>query len=91
MNNTTKSQRIRVVFHNQEGPGGNEDVFVSVNGQAYLIKRECEVSLPPEVLRVVEDARQTVFEPGESGRCVTRQVPRFACRVLGPAAAGGVV
>lgn len=77
--------RTRVVFHMQDGPGGADDIFVAVNGQACLIKRECEVALPPEVLEVVENARQTIFEP-ENGVARARQVPRFAYTVLGPAA-----
>ncbi len=80
--------RMRVIFHSQEGPGGNDDVFVSVNGKAYLIKREHEVSLPREVLHAVENARQTVFEPGPEGKVLPRQVSRFAYSVLGEEHAG---
>lgn len=80
--------RVRVIFHSQEGPGGNDDVFVSVNGKAYLIKREHEVDLPREVLHAVENARQTVFEPGSEGRVLPRRVSRFAYSVLGEEHAG---
>ena len=71
-----KSDRIRVVFHSQEGPGGDDDIFVAVNGRAYLIKREHEVNLPAEALEVLKNARQTVFEQSERG-VVERDIQRF--------------
>jgi len=87
-NEMSKSNRVRVVFHSQEGAGGNDDVFVSVNGKAYLIKREHEVSLPREVMHALENARQTVFESGAEGRVLPRQVGRFSYTLLGDAHAG---
>ncbi len=87
-NELLNNNRVRVIFHSQEGAGGNDDVFVSVNGKAYLIKREHEVSLPREVLHAVENARQTMFEPGPEGKVMPRQVSRFAYTLLGDAHAG---
>jgi hypothetical protein len=73
--------KVAVVFHNQEGPDGGEDIFVSVNGKAWLIKRDHEVELPAEVMQVVENAEQTVFERGADGRLRERTVKRYAYTV----------
>lgn len=83
---TGKRPRVRVVFHNQGGPGGSDDIFVSVNGRAYLIKREHEVSLPHEVMRVIENAEQSVFERGADNRLREKLVKRYSFTVLGGAA-----
>lgn len=80
------SPRVRIIFHNQEGPGGSEDIFVSVNGRAYLIKREHEVSLPPEVMRVIENAEQSVFERGADNRLREKLIKRYSYTILRDAA-----
>jgi hypothetical protein len=79
-----KNNRIKVRFHAQEGGAGSDDIFVSVNGRAYLIQREQEVELPRAVLKVVENAEQTIFEPSGGG-VRARRVKRFAYTVLGAA------
>ena len=81
------AQRVKVVFHSQEGPGGDDDIFVAVNGKAYLIKREHEVELPAEVLEVIKNARQTVFEHSARG-VAERDVQRFGYSERGAAHAG---
>lgn len=81
-----KSGRIKIIFHNQDGPGGSDDIFVSVNGRAYLIKREHEVRLPREVMRVIENAEQSVFERGPDNRMREKLVKRYSYTVLGDAA-----
>jgi hypothetical protein len=81
-----KNSRIKVIFHNQDGPGGSDDIFVSVNGRAYLIKREHEVRLPREVMRVIENAEQSVFERGADNRMREKLVKRYSYTVLGDAA-----
>lgn len=81
-----KRPRVRVVFHNQDGPGGADDIFVSVNGRAYLIKREHEVNLPREVMRVIENAEQSVFERGADSRLREKLVKRYSYTTLGEAA-----
>ncbi|MFW5489141.1 MAG: hypothetical protein ACNI3A_12130 [Desulfovibrio sp.] len=77
----SKNSRVKVRFHAQEGGAGNDDIFVSVNGRAYLIQRERDVMLPREVLEVVENAEQTIFEPSGGG-VRARHVKRFAYTVL---------
>lgn len=77
---------VRVIIHNQDGPCGAEDVFVSVNGKAWLIKREHEVDLPPEVLEVLENAEQAVYERDPDGAQREKRMKRFAYSILGPVA-----
>jgi hypothetical protein len=77
------SDKIRVIFHNQDGPGGADDIFVSVNGKGYLIKREHEVELPGEVMHIIENAKQNVFERGADSRIRERTVMRYSFSVLG--------
>ena len=74
----SRSARTRVVIHNQEGPGGVDDVFVSVNGKAWLIKREHEALLPREVVEALENAEQTIFERDPDGAMRERRLKRFA-------------
>lgn len=80
------NNKVRVIFHNQDGPGGADDIFVSVNGKAYLIKREHEVELPGEVMHIIENAKQHVFERGADNRIRERSVMRYAYSVLGDSA-----
>ena len=49
-----KPSRVKVIFHNQDGDLGKGDIFVSVNGYAYQIKRNEPVDLPPEVIEVID-------------------------------------
>lgn len=79
------NERVRVLFPSEDGPAGGDDIFVSVNGRAYLIQREQEVSLPREVLEVFENAQQTVFEAGAGGHIRPRTVKRFSYSVRGGA------
>lgn len=48
-----------VTIHGQEGAGGGDDVFVSVNGHALLIKRNERVSIPWTHLNALKDAVRT--------------------------------
>ncbi len=80
---TKRKDNVKVIFHNQEGSGGSDDIFVSVNGVAYLIKREHEVELPGEVMEVFDNAEQTVFERSAGDASRPKDVKRFAYSVVG--------
>ena len=54
---TRKSGCVRIVFHNQKGREGSNDVFLAAGGKAYLIKREHKVVLPWDVVRALKGAR----------------------------------
>lgn len=69
--------RRRVVFPNQEGPGGTDDITIGVNGYRYQIKREQVVELPPEALSVIDDAVIEEVYRDENDVYVTRKRKRF--------------
>ena len=78
----TKPSRVNVIFHNQEGDLGKTDIFVSVNGYAYQIKRNEPVSLPPEVIEVIDNAVVTHVER-VNGVDETRDLQRFTYSLAG--------
>ncbi|WP_034641999.1 hypothetical protein [Desulfovibrio inopinatus] len=71
--------RVRLIVNTQDGPGGMDDVFVSVNGRAYLIKRDHEVEVPAEVYQVLESSEG----PAMDGRSGGNVVKRFSINVIG--------
>ena len=73
--NKISTGRSKVSFHNTSDETG--DIFVQLNGVAYQIKREEEVSLPNEVLGVIDDAIITKLERGGNGEEITRDIRRF--------------
>ena len=76
-------KRTRIMIPSQTGPGGSDDVFVSVNGRDYLIKRDVEVAVPGPVLEALKHAVITDYVTDADGRIVReRQVPRFPFQVL---------
>jgi len=78
----TKPSRVNVIFHNQEGDLGKTDIFVSVNGYAYQIKRNEPVSLPPEVIEVIDNAVVTHIER-VNGIDESRDLQRFTYSLAG--------
>ena len=78
----TKPSRVKVIFHNQDGDLGKGDIFVSVNGYAYQIKRNEPVDLPPEVIEVIDNAVITHMERVD-GVDTTRDLQRFPYSLAG--------
>lgn len=54
--------RKRIIIHKGEGPLGDKDVFVGVNGVGYLIQRNKEVDVPDGVVDVLRNAVETRYE-----------------------------
>lgn len=75
--------RTRIMIPSNTGPSGSDDVFVSVNGRDFLIKRDIEVEVPEEVLSVLKNAVITDYVTDGDGR-ITRErlVPRFPFQVM---------
>lgn len=80
-------RKIRMVIHNQSGPGGAEPVFVAVNGHGVLFPRDTEVLLSPEVAEVIRNAKSDVTRNHDDGRVETVVVNRYAYTVYGEAEA----
>jgi len=78
--------RYRVIIHQQDGPDGNEDVVIGVNGEVAQIKREHEVALTKEQISVLENAVYIRYEPivNRPGEYHERHIRRFNYTVLGP-------
>ena len=57
-----KNVRIRLFKDNSRYKG---DLFVSVNGVSYKIRRGVEVEVPPEVAEVLEHAEEMAMEAME--------------------------
>ena len=70
-------KKVNVTFHEQDGDLGKLPVQVGLNGFAYYIPRNTPVEIPIEVLQVVQDAQETVYE-SKQGLVQERKKPRFS-------------
>jgi len=77
-----KTEKKRIIIHNSPEPGGKEDVFVSINGKSYNIKREKEVEVPVAVLGVLDDAVMILYEKDDKGKLVEKTVKRFSYSIV---------
>lgn len=77
-----KNNEKYIVFtiDEQVGIEGNDDVFVSINGKAYLIARGHEVVAPESVVKVLEESIYTKYKYNDKGEPTEYKVPRFAVR-----------
>lgn len=74
--------RTKILIPSHSGRNGSDDVFVSVNGRDFLIKRDVDVEVPAEVLAALDDAIATEYLTDSAGRIVgERNVPRFPYQV----------
>jgi hypothetical protein len=53
--------KVTIKVHKTGRPDESSDVYVGVNGVGYQIQRGVEVTVPEPVLKVLEDAVQTVY------------------------------
>lgn len=79
-----KATRKRIIVHNQEGVDASPFVKVQVNGVMFTLPREIEVSVPIEVINVLNDAVVTRLEQ-QGNVLVERHARRFPFTVLGDA------
>lgn len=73
--------RKMLTIHATDGDGGDENVFVSVNGYAYYIKRGTPVPVPDEVIEVLKNATVTKYRQGQNGATEPHEVPRHTFTV----------
>lgn len=77
-------KKLRILVHNQEGVEATPFVKVQVNGTMYTLPREQEVTVPAEVVEVLNNAVVTRFV--QEGRdLVEKPARRFPYTVLGEA------
>lgn len=74
------SSRVRILL---ESPAdGSTQHFFGVNGKGYLLKFDEPVSVPRELLSVLDEAVQTKVIPVDGGGFVERSFKRFPYRIL---------
>ena len=81
-NKATKPKEYTLCIHKQEGPGGSDDVVVIVNGRAWQIKRDHDVTVPAVVFNVLNDAVEKRYRMNEKGDdLIESDVHRFPMSV----------
>lgn len=74
-------EAVRILIHEQEGPGGSDDVFVQDGNKEWLVKRGVEVDVPVGVYNILRSAVITTYDPvkGQNGEIEykARNYPRF--------------
>lgn len=80
--------KVRIIIDQQEGPGGSEPVFLSVNGRAMLVPRGEEVDIPAHYFEVLKNAERHVYDVDKESRMsnAPRVVPQYPHRVISAAA-----
>jgi hypothetical protein len=79
-----KPERVKIIISESDGDDGQADVFLSVNGKAYTIKRGFEVDVPREVLEVLDHAITTkMIQNPTTFEMSYKNVPRFPYQVIG--------
>ncbi|MET3135214.1 hypothetical protein AAKU55_005522 [Oxalobacteraceae bacterium GrIS 1.11] len=66
-----------VTIHNSEGEVGRQAVFLGINGHGLNIPRGKPVRVPAEVVEILENAMQIIYEPLPGGGTIEREVLRF--------------
>jgi hypothetical protein len=68
-----KAPKVLIRIHKTGDKNEQKQVYVGVNGIGYLIKRGEDVLVPEPVMRVLEDAVQTVYDyDDDAGALVKR-------------------
>lgn len=76
-------KRVKIIIAEGEGEENQGDVFVSVNGKAWQIKRGFEVEVPQEVIEVLDHAVTTKMTQNlDTQEMYYKNVPRFAYQIV---------
>jgi len=76
-------KRVTLTIHQTSEEGGDEDVFIGLNGYGYKIKRGEPCSVPEEVANIIKNAVTTTIRPGKEGGVTESKTPRFAYSISG--------
>lgn len=77
-----KQQKVKIRISRDPMSRGNDDVYASVNGVAYIIQREKVVEVPHSVYQVIAQANETRYEQTEAGTLVPRTVQSYPISVV---------
>ena len=78
-----KTPRVKVKISRDPNSKGNDDVYASVNGVAYILQREKVVEVPRPVYEVILQAQETRYEQDEAGNLLPRMVQSYPIRLVG--------
>lgn len=73
---------VTVLIARQEGKGGDNSVYTSVNGRAMLIPRGEEADIPLRYYEALKNAVKTVWDSKEEGEMISREVPSYPFSVI---------
>lgn len=70
-------KRVTVRVHSQDKPGGKDDVFVGVNGEFFLLKRDVDIDVPEAVYHALNNAVMDLYDQKPDGTLECRQVHQY--------------
>jgi hypothetical protein len=70
-------KRKILTIHAEGGEGGNNAVFIGLNGTGYLVPRGRPWNVPAELVGNLKCAEQTTYERNDKGELIPRSSPRF--------------
>lgn len=77
-------KKVKIMIRSADGKSGGDDVFVSCNGHAVLIKRDEPVTVDEGIYNALKDAVSTVYQTDANGAIIGhRGAPNYNVQVLG--------
>lgn len=76
-------ERVKIRISRDPMSRGNDDVYASINGVAYIIKREVVAEVPRSVYQVIAQATETRYQQTEDGALVPRTVQSYPVSLVG--------
>lgn len=83
-----KQRKVRITIHSTSEPNGQGDVYLGINGRAYVLQREVEITVPMGVVNVLNDAKRKVYKQGADGELIEKTVHSYPFSILGDAKIG---
>lgn len=76
-------KKVKIMIDEQEGEESQSDVFVSVNGQSFLIKRGFVVEVPEYVVHALKNCIMTTMKQDKyTEEMIYKDVPRYPFHVI---------
>ena len=72
-----KEKRVKIRISRDPQSRGNDDVYVSINGVAYIIQREKVAEVPEPVYQVLMQATEIRYEQTDEGSLIPRTVQSY--------------
>ncbi|AYO63690.1 TPA: hypothetical protein P2N00_000468 [Aeromonas salmonicida] len=78
-----EAKRVKIRISRDPQSRGNDDVYASVNGVAYIIKRETVAEVPEPVYQVLMQATEMRYEQHDDGSLIPRTVQSYPVSLVG--------